>query len=134
MSTRGREIRGETGETGETKPPASKMLRAMRFDEIWRPENSPWSGWVKPVIFPFLRPGCYGRDEYSVQAWQVALQPDTTIIADLPGAEGVSAGIALARAGYMPVLVYNACPNGAYAGSSPESVSILNSQPASSPW
>jgi len=96
--------------------------------EIWRPENSPWSRWVKPVIFPFLRPGDHGRDEYSIQDWQVRLQTDTAVIADLRGAEGVSAGIAMARAGYQPVLVYNACPNVTIDGGSLQFISIGNSQ------
>jgi hypothetical protein len=103
--------------------------------QIWRPENSPWSKWVKPVVFPFLSPGNYSRDEYSVQDWKILLQPDTAIIADLPGAEGVSAGIALARAGYLPVLVYNACPTGTgtFNSASAEFISIRNSEPVSPP-
>ena len=101
--------------------------------QVWRPNNSPWSQWVKPVVFAFLSPADHGGAEYSVQDWQVLLQPDTAIIADLPGAEGISAGIAMARAGYLPVLVYNACPTGTYDGASPEFVSIQNSQPVSPP-
>jgi hypothetical protein len=79
--------------------------------KVWHSESSPWSKWVKPVIFPFLIPGDHGSEEYSVQDWQVFLHPDTAIIVDLPGAEGVWAGIAMARAGYLPVLVYNARPD-----------------------
>ncbi len=79
--------------------------------EIWRPADSPWTRWVKPVIFPFLRPAAYDRDDYLIQDWPLPLCADTAIIVDLPGAEGVSAGIAMARAGYRPVLLYNACPN-----------------------
>jgi len=82
--------------------------------EIWRPENSPWSQWVKPVVFPFLRPEAHGPDDYPVRDWHVVLCPDTAIVADLPGAEGVSAGVAMARAGYRPVLAYNACPNAGF--------------------
>jgi hypothetical protein len=101
--------------------------------QIWRPDESPWSKWVKPVIFPFLRPEDHGDAEHSVQDWRVPLDPGATIIADLPGAEGVSAGIALARAGYRPAPVYNACPSGAYEGADAEFVSIRNSQPVSPP-
>src|SRR5580658_4574809 len=103
--------------------------------QIWRPENSPWSKWVKPVVFPFLSPEDHSPDEYSVPNWKVLLHPDTTIIADLPGAEGISAGIALARAGYLPVLLYNACPTGTgtFESASAEFVSIRNSQPVSPP-
>src|SRR5215813_4619559 len=82
--------------------------------EIWRPANSPWTQWVQPVVFPFLRPPAHERDDYVIQDWRIPLCADAAIIVDLPGAEGVSAGIAMARAGYRPVLVYNACPNADY--------------------
>src|SRR6266498_1776101 len=92
----------------------------MTYDsiyEIWRPDNSPWTQWVKPVVFPFLRPPAHERDDYVIQDWRIPLCADAAIIVDLPGAEGVSAGIAMARAGYRPVLVYNACPNADYGES-----------------
>lgn len=87
--------------------------------EIWRPGNSPWTQWVKPVVFPFLRPTAHDRDNFRIQGWRVPLCTDTAMIVDLPGAEGVSAGIAMARAGYRPVLLYNACPSAGY-GEVPE--------------
>jgi hypothetical protein len=77
--------------------------------QIWRPASSPWVQWVKAVVFPFLSPEDLSRDEYSVPDWQVSLHPGSAIIADLPGSESVSAGITMARAGYQPVLLYNAC-------------------------
>jgi hypothetical protein len=95
--------------------------------DVWRPVDSPWARWVKPVVFPFLRPVDHGAGKYSVQDWQVTFQSDTAIIADLRGAEGISAGIALARAGYLPVLVYNACPTGTSDNVRPEIVSAQNS-------
>jgi hypothetical protein len=101
--------------------------------QIWRPANSPWSQWVKPVIFPFLSQQDLDPAEYPVQHWQTPLQPDTTIIADLPGAEGILAGIALARAGYLPVLVYNACPAGTYGGASLKFAAPGNANPVSPP-
>jgi hypothetical protein len=88
--------------------------------EIWRPANSPWTQWVKPVVFPFLRPTAHDCDDYLIRDWQVPLCADTAVIADLPDAEGVSAGIAMARAGYRPVLLYNACPNADYGAVSLE--------------
>lgn len=80
--------------------------------QIWRPEAWTWSRWVKPVVFAFLRKEDLERDEYAVPEWQAVLHSDTAIIADLPGEEGIRAGMALARAGYLPVPVYNACPTG----------------------
>jgi hypothetical protein len=99
------------------------MMTNENIYEIWRPEHSPWSLWVKPVVFSFLSPCINARDEYRVQEWPVLLPPDTAIIADLPGGEGVSVGIAMARAGYRPVLLYNACPTGTSGYPSPEPVS-----------
>jgi len=101
--------------------------------EIWRPANSLWSQWVKPVVFPFLGPECHGRDDYSVRDWQAMLCPDAAVIVDLPGAEGVSAGIAMARAGYRPVPVYNACPHASFRAAPPEFGPIGNTQPTSPP-
>jgi hypothetical protein len=101
--------------------------------EIWRPANSPWSRWVKPVVFPFLRPEVHDRAAYSIENWQILVNLDTAVIADLPGAEGVSAGIAMARAGYRPVLMYNACPNADFDGVSPKLEHIANTQSASPP-
>jgi hypothetical protein len=101
--------------------------------EIWRPERSPWRQWVKPVVFPFLTTAARGGNDYSVRDWKVPLQPDTAIIADLPGAEGVSAGIAMARAGYLPVLVYNACPTPTFDAASTQFASIWNPQPIDPP-
>ena len=92
--------------------------------EIWRPERSPWSRWVKPVIFAFLDCGDRYRDEYPVKDWQIQFQSDAAIIADLPGAEGISVGMALARSGFLPVPVYNACPSAKDSGET--SPSILN--------
>lgn len=82
--------------------------------ETWRAADSPWPQWVKPVIFPFLTPAALESD-YVIQDWPLPLCADTAIVIDLPGAEGISACIAMARAGYRPVLLYNACPNADYA-------------------
>ena len=79
--------------------------------QIWRPEDSPWSQWVKPVVFSFLSPDAPKGRAYSGQEWKVELHPDTAIIVDLAGAEGVAAGLALTRGGYLPVISYNACPS-----------------------
>ena len=92
-----------------------------------------WSRWVKPVVFPFLRPEVHDRADYSIKTWQILVNLDTAVIADLPGAEGVSAGIAMARAGYRPVLMYNACPNADFDGVSPKPEHIANTQCASPP-
>jgi hypothetical protein len=103
----------------------------MRSDDaygVWAPAESPWSPWVKPVLFAseqdwdpsgdpelavvetprwliVVREGAHYRD-----AGRATASTDTTtaFVIDLPGAEGVAWGVALARSGWRPVPLYNA--------------------------
>ena len=82
---------------------------------IWAPAESPWSRWAKPVLFAHLDQ--VGQAEPPPPAeppgWmETAPDPQAHFVAvlDLPGAEGVTAGLALARRGYRPVPLYNALP------------------------
>lgn len=76
----------------------------------WTPERSPWSRWVKAVLFAAmdapLAPGAKQADPAA--SWPEAR--DTVLVIDLPGADGVAAGLAAARDGYQPVPLYNALP------------------------
>ncbi len=78
---------------------------------IWAPAGQRWSGWVRPV--PFLAaktasraylnlPAVVPAADYIDEAWTGA-----AIIVDLPGAESVRVGIALAKVGYRPIPIYN---------------------------
>ncbi|MFN7919807.1 MAG: hypothetical protein U0Q16_06900 [Bryobacteraceae bacterium] len=90
--------------------------------DVWRPRASLWTPWVKPVLFAFLdevQPGA-SPDSTFLRKWDVPLEQATAIVVDLPAAEGVIAGLALARVGYRPIPVYNACPFPLY---DPEAVS-----------
>jgi hypothetical protein len=79
---------------------------------VWANPDSPWSAWVKPVLFAF---------EYDHPS--VALPAPTSDPSWLPsggtgdgarrrpaGREGVVVGMALARRGYRPIPLYNALP------------------------
>lgn len=77
----------------------------------WAPVGKKWVDWVRPV--PFV-----GMSEYSKQynnsnfapqinAPFIEYDADAAIIVDLPGAESVAEGIALAGAGYRPIPVFN---------------------------
>jgi len=101
--------------------------------EIWRPAASPWSRWVKPVLFSFLREQDLKAANYRVPDWRVPLVTDAAIIADLPGADGVSVGTALCRAGYRPLPVYNACPYATYDPDSGATFAICRTQPLAAP-
>jgi hypothetical protein len=79
---------------------------------IWAPENSIWSRWAKPVLFAHLNS--------ALSHIQVARAPGDVswsapderiaIVLDLPGADGVLTGLALAGRGYRAVPLYNALP------------------------
>ena len=82
------------------------MMTKEQIFAIWAPETALWSPWVKPVLFSHLdvtmpemtipQPAC-GVSGAPPTAERAAL------VLDLPGAEGVFAGLALAARGYQPV-------------------------------
>jgi hypothetical protein len=80
---------------------------------IWVPDESPWSRWAKPVLFAHIEP-VLSEIPITEAAGDVSWSPppgDKVALAlDLPGAEGVLTGLALAGRGYRPVPLYNAVP------------------------
>src|SRR5437879_1661239 len=91
-------------------------LKTMNKEEVytaWVPDAPPWSRWAKPVLFAYLDPA-----QSSVAITQLAgdltrIPPSTervALVLDLPGAEGVLAGVELAARGYRPVPLYNSIP------------------------
>ena len=76
---------------------------------IWAPDGSIWSAWAKPVAF--------ARGPLSTDA-PAAVPPldapglpgsfaQAALVVDLPGAEAVTTGLALAARGYRPVPLFN---------------------------
>lgn len=88
----------------------------MNREEIfsaWALEESPWSPWVKPVLFAHIETD--GSDIPSVAtqvdvSWAPPSSENVALVLDLREAEGVLAGVALAGLGYRPVPLYNALP------------------------
>lgn len=80
--------------------------------DVWRPGTSPWTRWAKPVLFSFVDEPRLSTAPEAPQPrrWDIPLEQETAIVVDLPGSEGVWAGLALAQGKYRPVPVYNACP------------------------
>jgi hypothetical protein len=80
--------------------------------EIWAPDSAVWSPWVKPVLFAHLDglPSETPGGGAVAAAWAPAPESGTALILDLPGAEGIGQGLALAARGYRPVPLYNAVP------------------------
>jgi hypothetical protein len=77
----------------------------------WAPDSSPWSAWVKPVIF-----ACAERITPLPAADPIAIPlppaaPQRAWIIDLDGAASVYAGTALAGLGVCPVPVFNGVPD-----------------------
>ena len=78
---------------------------------LWAPDESPWSAWAKPVLFTAL-----GRVTPSAElllpqalAWAPSASARVAVVVDLPGAEAVCMGLALAQQGYRPVPLFNGC-------------------------
>jgi hypothetical protein len=83
---------------------------------IWTPEDSPWSPWTKAVLFSLMPNEIPDLPPTPVPIWQVPLLQGTALLADMPGAAGIEAGMSLAHSGYRPIPLYNACPYGFDAG------------------
>jgi hypothetical protein len=88
----------------------------MNKDEIfeaWAPDASLWSPWTKPVLFAHLDGGGIPSElppAPSDISWCPQVENKVAVVVDLPGAESVSMGIALAERGYRPVPLFNAIP------------------------
>ncbi len=79
--------------------------------ERWAPPDARWAAWARPVPFVAMQ-GAGGQGlpyGFAVPAipYLAKALPNTAVVADLPGADGVLEGIALARLGYRPVPLYN---------------------------
>jgi len=80
---------------------------------IWAPSDSIWSRWAKPVLFAHVdSPLSFASVVESEldMTWAPPVGEQAALVIDLPGAEGVFAGLTLAKAGYRPVPLYNALP------------------------
>jgi hypothetical protein len=82
---------------------------------LWAPEDSIWSNWAKPMLFSVER--FIGGEPNQATQWQslnVAWSPtdvrSTAIVLDLPGADAIWYGIAMAQHGFRPVPLYNGVP------------------------
>jgi hypothetical protein len=80
--------------------------------EIWAPHDSRWGAWTKPTLFSFMSDPLPDRAELADRGWRVGLSLDTAILVELAGQEAVFVGLQLARSGYRPVPLFNACPSG----------------------
>lgn len=81
---------------------------------IWAPPESPWSAWVKPVLFAHAagRPNLTADPPVQPVHVPPAIQTDgsTAILINLPGERSVLAGLEVAHRGFRPVPLFNGCP------------------------
>lgn len=91
------------------------MMDRLEVFAAWAPEESPWSRWVKPILFadPDIS---ISMDDIEVPdppslAWAPAsANPPVALVLDIPGAKSVVGGVALARRGFCPVPLFNGAP------------------------
>jgi hypothetical protein len=101
--------------------------------EAWVPQAGAWSVWARPVLFGQMTAASGSGSTYASSlrwAWDLFGQPsagaeqpwlnlrvdwapppeqNVVLVVDLPGADGVHLGLALAGYGYRPVPLYNGC-------------------------
>ena len=102
--------------------------------EVWAPSESPWSNWVKPVLFACMDDGVAAHAFLAIPdrpEW-FPLPQSTALVIDLPGNAGVRFGLMAALAGFRPVPLYNALPWPASRwemGGSTGVISVVDVQP-----
>ena len=89
----------------------SSCFSGKEIYQIWAPYGKKWVDWVRPVPFIEIHTQKKG---YCVSALEIpeaiCIEPadnKTAIIVDLPGADSIEMGIALAKRGYRPIPIYN---------------------------
>lgn len=89
----------------------------MTGEEIfnaWTPAFSRWAVWAKPVLFTDLSSWVGGFSSGSNWEtlnvdWVKSVTPDPALVLDLPGSQSILYALALAKAGYQPVPLFNCC-------------------------
>ena len=75
----------------------------------WAPDDVTWSAWAKPVAFVHaadLGPGDPATPA-ELPSLPIIVGSDSAFVVDLPGAEAVTVGLALAERGLRPVPLFN---------------------------
>lgn len=79
--------------------------------QIWAPAGKKWVDWVRPVPFVGMKEYSknYNFSNFTIQPIEYLNEncTDAAIIVDLPGVESVKEGIALAKAGFRPIPIFN---------------------------
>lgn len=87
------------------------MLTIKDVYRIWAPEGAKWTEWVRPVPFAGVKQCAKGYSQAELVIPKLHYLDETfegaALIVDLPGMNSIKEGIALAKAGYRPIPVYN---------------------------
>lgn len=79
--------------------------------KIWAPARAKWVDWVRPVPFVAMHHshGAGVAAGFTIPgiAYIAKAQENLAIIADMPGADAINEGIALAGLGFRPIPLYN---------------------------
>jgi hypothetical protein len=73
----------------------------------WTPPGVLWSEWAKPVAFVNAHEVTAAAPAGAELQLPMAIDSSSVVIADLPGAEAVQAGLQLAQRGFCPVPLFN---------------------------
>lgn len=76
--------------------------------DLWAPPESPWSVWAKPVLFAGIDNPLDATVPLEIPVVTNFPRPaGKAVVVDVPGSDAVLCGLALARAGYRPVPLFN---------------------------
>lgn len=104
-------IEGENCKEEWLMQESMKDRKSKEMFSVWAPVGRKWVDWVRPVPFVGIRDHSKMYRHFEGMVPQLdcnsEIYKNAALIVDLPGAESVEEGIALARAGYRPVPIYN---------------------------
>ncbi len=87
-------------------------MNRLELFKTWAPPQSKWSRWAKPALFAEMNVLQPLPQDAPVPRIDVANDAGTAVIVDLPGAQSVQVGLALAQDGYRPVPLFNSAYQG----------------------
>ncbi len=95
---------------------------------IWAPPDSIWSPWVLPVPFAELTcrdtPAPAQMPQFSLEWVREGVERNFAIVADLPGADAIHYGLALAELGFRPIPVIDGSPGPSLGAMIPPDLSV----------
>lgn len=90
---------------------ANNSLLGKEAYKIWAPFGKKWVDWVRPVPFVELdmqkKPYCVSKLIIPEITCIKEASDRMAVIVDLPGEDSIEMGLALAKAGYRPIPIYN---------------------------